>query len=257
MTGKGDIQWDPATTPGNRSLMSQLDGIATRVEEKKRRQRKLAERFAGVLAAAAVQVEARMLAREAKNVREEDLRSALANEMRHNDELVLTEARMAVPGWTANLGGFDLAIVDQDAVVLGETKWADGNLYEAMWDILKLASATTAPRVEAAVAFYAAPTKQWHQAGTCAQLFEDRFVTARDLIWAFPTRWQTNLEGSSARPHAVPIPIELRLLASEEIEIVGKQYEVRALSVLGDEPFRTLENGWPHGEIPTESKPLK
>ena len=252
-----EIQWDPATTPENRSLMAHLDEIATRVEEKKRRQRELAERFAAALPAAAAEVEARMQARGGKNVREEDLRGGLADALRKSGELVLTEAQMAVPGWTANLGGFDLAIVDHDSVILGETKWADGNLYEAMWDILKLASATTAPRVEAGVVFYAAPIKQWHQAGTCAQLFEDRFVTGRDLILAFPRRWQTNLDGSSAKPHAVPTPINLRLLGNEEIEILGKQYAIRALSVLGDEPLYTLENGWPHGEPPTEAKPLQ
>jgi hypothetical protein len=76
--------------------------------------------------------------------------------LRERDELVLTEARMAVPGWTRNLGGFDLATMDHGSVVLGEAKWADGNLYECMFHILKLASATTIRRVDAAVAFYAA-----------------------------------------------------------------------------------------------------
>jgi Family of unknown function (DUF5372) len=105
----------------------------------------LLERFAGVLSVAAGEVEARMLKRGGKSVREEDLRGGLAQALRENHELVLTEARLAVPGWTENLGGFDLAIVDHNNVALAETKWSDGNLYEAMWDVLKLASATTHP----------------------------------------------------------------------------------------------------------------
>jgi hypothetical protein len=104
---------------------------------------------------------------------------------------------MAVPGRTRNLGGFDLAIVDHGSVVLGEAKWADGNLYECMWDIPKLATATTIRRVDAGVAFYAAPIKHWVRPGTCAQLFEERSVTGPDLIRWFPDRWRVNLAGSS------------------------------------------------------------
>jgi hypothetical protein len=44
---------------------------------------------------------------------------------------------------------------------------------------------------------------------------------------------------------------------SEEIDILARTWEIRALSVLGDQPDYTLENGWPKGTPPAEPKPVQ
>jgi hypothetical protein len=152
------------------------------------------------------------------------------------------------------LGGFDLAIVVDDALVVAETKWADGNLYESMWDIFKLASALSIPRVDAAVAIYGAPTKRWARPDSCARLFEDRDILTPKLVRHFPKDWATNLAGSSAQPQAIPVLISAKLIECEPVEVLGKGWEVRAIQLLTDMPADPWPNGWPGGEAPTEAQ---
>jgi hypothetical protein len=197
----------------------------------------------------------RVVARAASHAREEDLRGGIADELSARGELVLTEAKLRVPGWTTNLGGFDLAAVVDNSLVLDETKWADGNLYECMWDLFKLGSALSLDRVAAGLAVYGAPAKHWQQTEGCARLFEDREVVTRDLIWALPREWQINLDGSSAKPHAIPILLRLRLLTAITCEVLGKSWEIRAISVAPDGGDYQLTDGWPKGERPEAPKP--
>jgi hypothetical protein len=250
-------QIDPATLPENVELMRKLDADSARREQQEDRRRALESRITAALPGAVSGIEGRVRGREGAYAREEDLRGGLAEALRANDELVLTEARLLVPGWTPNLGGFDLAVVVDDSLVVGETKWADRNLHECMWDIFKLASALSVPRVDAAVAVYGAPAKHWQKPETCARLFENRDVVSRDLILGLPHQWEINLAGSSAKPLAIPMLVKLRLLATQPGEVLGKSWEVRAISVEGDVGTYHLTDGWPHGERPAEPKPFR
>ena len=130
MAADDDIQWDPATFPQNQPLIEELNTLAERAEQAEARRQALLARVSGAVRSAALGVEKLVLDRQGKYAREEDLRGGIVVALRERDELVLTEAKLAVPGWTSNLGGFDFALVDSGAIVLGETKWADGNLYE-------------------------------------------------------------------------------------------------------------------------------
>jgi hypothetical protein len=136
-------------------------------------------------------------------------------------------------------------------------KWADGNLYECMWDIFKLGSAVSIPRVDAAVAVYGAPAKHWLRPQSCAQLFEDREVVSRDLILALPKEWSVNLAGSSAKPQAVPLLVKLRLLTATTMVVLGKAWEVRAISVSAESRDYPLVDGWPDGKPPESPKPFR
>jgi hypothetical protein len=251
-----DTQIDPATLSENAALMATVDTQLAHAEERRARQQTLASRIGSAVPDAASMLEERVLQRKGPHAKEEDLRAGIADPLRVRRELVLTEARLAVPGWTSNLGGFDLAVVVENSLVLGETKWADGNLYECMWDIFKLASALAIPRVDAAVAIYGAPAKQWQKPQTCAQLFEDRDVVSRNLMLALPDQWGINLAGSSAKPLAVPLLVTLRLLSTTLVEVLGKAWEIRAISVSADGPRSELVDGWPSGGRPTAPKPF-
>lgn len=251
----GGAQIDPATLPENIALMKEVDAQIARAEERRTRQQALAARISGVVPDAASNVEERVLARGGLHALEEDLRGGIADALRARGELVVTEAKLAVPGWTSNLGGFDLAIVADDSLVVAETKLADGNLHESMWDIFKLASALSISRVDAAVAIYGAPSKQWQTPQTCAQLFEDRDVVSPKLIAALPDKWADNLAGSSAKPFAIPVLVKLRLLSATPAEVLGKAWEVRAISVTAESADYPLEDGWPHGERPASPTP--
>jgi hypothetical protein len=255
-----DIQWDPATFPENQPLVELNREMRALNEQRAREEARrlaLCATVATAVRGAAAGIEQAVVARAGPYAREEELRGGAVSALRSRDELVLTEAKLAVPGWTANLGGFDFAWVLRDGdLVIGETKWADGNLGECMWDILKLASASMLPRIRAAVAVYGAPVKHWQRAGTCAQLFEERVVSSRSLIEAFPKDWKKNLAGSTAKPLELPMQIHLNVIDTQPVEVLGKAWEVRTLAVSGDNPTYPLEDGWPHRGPPAEPIPL-
>lgn len=252
----GGAQIDLATLPENIGLMTDVDAQLAAAEARRARQRDLAARLAAVVPEAAANIEACVLEREASHAREEDLRGGMAAALRSRGELVLTEAKLSVPGWTEKLGGFDLAIVVDDSLVVAETKWADGNLYESMWDILKLGSALAIPRVDAAVAIYGAPSKHWERPDSCARLFEDRQILSRQLINHMPNEWARNLAGSSAQPLAVPLRLSLALIDKQSANVLGKAWEVRAVRVESEHPPFDLTDGWPDGLAPASAQPM-
>jgi hypothetical protein len=250
-----DAQVDPATLPENIALMRRIDAQIAEAQAQRERRHMLESRVSDAIPDAVSRIEERVLTRWASHAREEDLRSGIADELRSRGELVVTEAKLRVPGWTTKLGGFDLGIVARDSLVLGETKWADGNLYECMWDLFKLGSALAIDRVDAGVAIYGSPAEHWTRAEGCARLFEDREVLTRNLIWALPREWQINLNGSSAEPLIIPTILRLRLLTATSCDVLGKRWEIRAVGVSPDGGDSRLINGWPKGGPPEAPKP--
>lgn len=252
-----DADIDPATLPENVAMMQEIDAQLAAAEGVRARQRELEDRLAAAIPDAVARSEELVLGRSASHAREEDLRGGIADTLRARGELVVTEAKLRVPGWTPNLGGFDIGMVTGDALVLGETKWADGNLYECMWDLLKLGSVLSLDRIEAGVAVYGAPAKHWQRAEGCSRLFEDREVLTRNLIWALPREWQINLDGSTAKPEAIPIVLRLRLLTTASCTVLGKSWEIRAVGVTPGGGDYHLTDGWPEGGRPEVAKPYK
>jgi hypothetical protein len=251
-----DAQVDPATLPENVQLMREIDAQIAGTNAKREREHALEAQIANAIPDAVSRIEERVVARAGSHAREEDLRGGIADELRARGELVLTEAKVRLPGWTANLGGFDLAIVVDNSLALGETKWADGNLYECMWDLFKLGSAVSLDRVDAGVAIYGAPAKHWQRAEGCARLFEDREVVTRNLISALPREWQINLAGSTAKPHVIPMLLRLQLLTATTCTVLGKSWEIRAVGVTPDGGDYPLTDGWPQGGRPEVPQPF-
>lgn len=124
--------------------MQQIDVQIAAAHAKREHQRALEARLSSAIRDAVSRIEERVVARDASHAREEDLCGGIADEFRARRELVLTEAKLRLPGSTTNLGGFDLAIVVDNSLVLGETKWADGNRYGCMLDLFKLGCRWTA-----------------------------------------------------------------------------------------------------------------
>lgn len=177
---------------------------------------------------------------------ERDLRDGVVRMLRDRGELVLTEAKIGVPDWTSNLGGFDLSLVDATGeLAVAETKWADGNLWESIWDLLKLASAATMPRVCAAFAIYGAPLKHWEKPAPTADLFSGGIYHARDVIENYPKQWRECLAGSTARPRAVPLEISIDPVSSSQVEVGGKPWLVNLVEVIPGGVTTWLEEGWP------------
>jgi hypothetical protein len=185
-------------------------------------------------------------ARKGSHGLEEDLRGGIVAALRARDELVVTEGKLAVEGWSARLGGFDFSLVGGNgSLALGETKWADGNLYECLWDIFKLASASTMSRISGAFAVYGAPVKHWEKPVPCAELFESGWWKTTTVIADHVPEWKKNLDGSSAEPQNLPLEFATDLIASFNTDVLGTPWEVRLLEVRGGEIWTWLEEGWP------------
>jgi hypothetical protein len=186
--------------------------------------------------------------RNGKGPREEDLRGGILAALRSQDILAVAEARFGLEGWTPNLGGFDFAIIATDGnVAVGETKWTDHGLSEAIWDILKLASAIRLPRINAAFAVYAAPPRQWDT--ELGQLLSgEHAVQLAYLLEVHESDWRWNLAGSpNVRPHRLPPGVVVGELDRRTTTAGSRDWEVRTLSVgptIGD-PVH-LTDGWPN-----------
>lgn len=179
---------------------------------------------------------------------EKDLREGIVTALRERGELALTDAKIGVPDWTSNLGGFDLSFVNTTGeLAVAETKWADGNLWESIWDLLKLASAARMPRVCAAFAIYGAPLEHWEKPVPTAELFTGGIYQARDVIDNYPKHWRECLAGSTARPEGVPLEISIDPVTSSRVEIGGTPWLVQLVEVIPGEAMTGLEDGWPAG----------
>lgn len=143
---------------------------------------------------------------------------------------------MTLSGWTANLGGFDIAMVGTDgAVVVVETKWADGSLWQAIWDVLKLASAQVLSRVSAAYAVYPAPVDHWgkYSGSELFTRWDSRSTVTDHLLEESALDWEKNLRGSAAYPTELPMAVDLKPVAAESATIMGRDYLIRIVSVRG------------------------
>jgi hypothetical protein len=255
--GPEDIQIDPATLPENRGLLAAVDAQLSAAMEARQHRQLLAQLLAEAVPPALYDMEKRIEDAGRTHPKEEDLRSGVADALRLDGQLVVTEPRLGLEDWSRNLGGFDLGLLIDDGLVVGETKWANGSVFESMWDVFKLASALRVPRVHAAVAIYAASPKSWAQSGP-AELFANHdHVIPTLLMQAWPTEWQKNLDGSTVQPFAVSTEISLRLLRTATETIFGRDWEIRALQVINEHPTEhLLENGWPEGGRPEQPRKL-
>lgn len=145
---------------------------------------------------------------------------------------MFSEARLRLPGWRGSLGGFDLTVAGTDgSLVLIETKW--DNVWQAMWDIFKLASADQHSRITAGYAIYAASPNEWTKFGGDEFFGADSHSFATDFfLEEHATWWSRNLEGSpNLYPVELPGAVSLQAVARNSVILLGKPYEIRAVQV--------------------------
>ena len=206
---------------------------------------RLGRAFTG--AAGLVQAEANEIG--AEHVSEADLRRAVRQHLQLQfGPVIQPERRLSITAWP-RVGKADLAVLSADgsADLALEAKWCrDGQLYETLWDIVKLAQAVSEDAAKAAVVVACAPSRDWAENPNAA-LFTRREWSTGELFEQFRRAWIDLLRGSKARPTQLPERIGLRSLATVPIHVANQpDWELRAVAVepLGRRTVR-FEGDWP------------
>ena len=159
-------------------------------------------------------------------------------------------AGLVIPGWDPQPGAVDLVVTNTDggARIVIELKIDD--VHHSLWDILKLASLTQDPTVDAALVAVAARHGTWREKTEVVDLYQppngddcDREWYTRFLLTEYARSWRQMLT-YSARPIRLPELIYLGWQGAFEVPAYPG-YELRVLAVTADDESFELENGWP------------
>jgi hypothetical protein len=194
-------------------------------------------------------------------VAEAELKAALRRALRaHVRYDVVCERRLPLPDWSGTVLGADVAVTGDDEVVVAaiELKWARrADLYDVVWDFLKLASARRSQSAESAFLAVAAADSCW-QKGGCSALFEARDWDIRQLLTVeLADQWGWVMKDTRARPRRLPATVSTTAVASVPIHLADEEdWALRAVMVepSGEATF-ALEDGQPlfeEGEPPTD-----
>src|SRR4051812_5403065 len=107
---------------------------------------------------------------------EADLDRAFVGSLReHSSERVEARRQRWIPGWDPQPGQIDVLVERTSRQTsrlryAAELKWCNENkVFEALWDIMKMTSATQIPALEAAYLIYGAPQRHWEKPVQCAR----------------------------------------------------------------------------------------
>jgi len=124
-------------------------------------------------------------------------------------------------------------------------------LYEAVWDVLKVALLTALVENSVGYVVYAAPSEGWseredHPLG----LFQDSAMTVSELLRdTYAEAWAWCLEATkTTRPLQLPNDISTFALGSARIQAPGSDWELRAVRVEGETKLGWVSfdaEGWP------------
>jgi hypothetical protein len=146
-----------------------------------------------------------------------------------------------------------------------ELKWCcvgNPKIYEAVWDLFKMALARRPAGVEAAMLIIGAPAPDWRGA-LYADLFEGGTFTPEELCSRrFPTGrkrpvWDWMLEGGYERwPLRVPATITTLHRGRASVADGTRVWDVRAVEVVAgsNEPDVPFTDGWPRGVRPHDAR---
>jgi len=171
--------------------------------------------------------------------------------------------KVAIPAWST-VGNVDLIIRaspgSQRLTHVIELKWCPshkGTLYEGIWDLFKMALASTRSEAPHAYLIAGAPMSAW-AADFCRDLYDSTVHSAvelcerRFLSGSRRLAWDDLLEGGYDRyPQMVPARIRTESAGRESLADASEQWELRAVQVsidgTGCVPFL---QGWPFGTRP-------
>ncbi len=189
-------------------------------------------------------------------VRESDLQRALCRALQAQLGSVASIEGPLPPAvkehWSGRLGRADVvASLDSTSVYLETKLCADDKLYEAVWDLLKLALLTALSEPAVGYLVYAAPEAGWKsKTDRPTALFEDGATGVVELLGDYCTNpWRWCLDGTkTARPTSLPARVATVRVGSAAIGTPGGAWEVRCVRVQGDAGdgwVRFGGDGWP------------
>ncbi len=173
------------------------------------------------------------------------------------------DRRVAVPKW-ASVGNVDLVVRSKPGsdrlAWVAELKWCrpgDDILYEAVWDLLKMALVTTREERPSAYLITGAEKGLW-RVSPFADLFDEGEHDPAELCFrelndrANTLAWDDLLRGGYDRyPDAVPA----RLHTSECGRAPVGDWELRAVEVsVSDGRWISMDGGWPSGHRPSRAR---
>jgi hypothetical protein len=189
-------------------------------------------------------------------VAEADLRAAV----RRSLQLLLgarvdPEARLKLVHWPGRLGAADIGVRESPKssryTALAECKWCrEDKLYEALWDLLKLALASRELELESAYLIVAAPRSIWEKPARCADLFDGIRDGTGALVRRHAREWAYLLQGNkTARPRRVPDIVASRPLGEVAIQTAdADDWLLRGATVEpASDGWLKFEDGWPVG----------
>jgi hypothetical protein len=158
--------------------------------------------------------------------------------------------------WGGWLGRADvLARPTDGSEIYFETKLCGNDrLYEAVWDMLKLALMTALDGRTSGYLLYAAPVAAWQlNQSELASIFETRVLALTDLLFdRYPDPWEWCLEATrSTRPISLPAHVRTERAGSCAIAVPGGDWELRCVLVEGDPAAGWIDfgsDGWPDVE---------
>lgn len=168
-------------------------------------------------------------------LKEEDLEQALLKALDELGQAAVKNRRLPTPDWQPQPGNTDLILPSvEEPRVVAELKWCSENkVYEALWDMIKMASATGTETTEAAYLIYAAPEHYWQKPVECAEeIFFRRASHITALIHDHLDWWRRFILGdSTGRPLKAPRVIEQRVVCEPRLEVAAKSWQIRAIRV--------------------------
>ena len=140
-------------------------------------------------------------------------------------------------------------------------QWRHDKVYEAIWDLFKIALLTRLGTVETGHLVTGAPVEMW-DAAFCRDIFEDgRFepeqLCSRILPWSRSQRfaWDDLLWGGYDRfPDLVPATIRTTALPPVQVTDGALTWEIRSVSVEAEASDVPFVDGWPHGRRPSNAR---
>jgi|tagenome__1003787_1003787.scaffolds.fasta_scaffold20937900_1 hypothetical protein len=174
-----------------------------------------------------------------------------------------------IPGWPSlGRSGVDVAVLSGPSrySAIFEAKWCHSGkdkIYEAIWDLFKMALGLRRPDTHASFLVTGAPSSMW-RTGFCTDLleggeFHPPELCGRLLPWGREPRWlawDDLLYGGHDRfPDNVPARLATEPLLDELQLRTEPPWTIRAvrISVLDPTPVPFL-NGWPNGLRPANAR---
>jgi hypothetical protein len=211
---------------------------------------------AGELQITMASVPARASATGQVGVRESDLQRALCRAIQAQLGSVASIEGPLPPAvkehWSGRLGRADVVARLDSTEVYIETKlcW-DDKLYEAIWDLLKLALLTALSEPAVGYLVYAAPEAGWKsKTDRPTAIFENGGTGVAELLRSRCTNpWKWCLDGTkTARPTSLPARVATKRVGNVAIGTPGGAWEVRCVRVQGDASDGWVQfggDGWP------------